>query len=356
MKLNERTSTKRSSALRSERSERQQERVSQAAERARHPSSMPPVMTRGNMAGAPGSRRKTAQTNVRRKYYYSVGDTGTEVRLPAMPALQPSWRMLSGAMVVAMLAAVWAMWSSSLFQVDKVSVLGAQRIPQADIVGALNLAGESILQANPNDLEETLHQSFPDLATASVQVGLPASVVVRVQERQPIIAWQGEKQTLWIDASGMAFPPRGDAGPGLITVLAKGNPPAPVSAAADGTKDAKSGTPAPVTTPTPAPDANQTPGMEKSAGQPFISDELIGAIQKLSSQAPANTPVIFDPHYGLGWKDPQGWVVYFGGDIKNMDLKLQQLKVITGELATKKIVPTMISVEFPYAPFYRLEQ
>ncbi len=351
MRFKERTSSKRSSNLRSQRSEQEQERISQAADRARHPSNMPPVMSRQSMAGAPGSRRKSAQTNMRRKVYYSVGNSGTEVRLPAMPILRPSWRILSGLMVVGLMAAVWAMWSSAMFQIDKVSIQGAERIPHDEITTALNLVGESVLKANPADLEQTLYTSFPDMAKASISVGLPASVAVRVQERQPIIAWQGEKDTLWIDADGMAFTPRGNVD-GLIIVQAKGNPPAPAAATPEDAESASSGkgtaTPTPVATPIALPDQPQP-------ARAFITADLIAAIQKLSSQAPANTPIMYDTHYGLGWKDPQGWVVYFGSNVTNMDLKLQQLKVITGELANEQIVPTMISVEFPQAPFYRLE-
>jgi cell division protein FtsQ len=353
MKFNERTSTKRSSNLRSQRSEREQERISQAAERARHPSNMPPVMSRQSMAGAPGSRRKSTQTNVRRKVYYSVGNNGTEVRLPTMPVLRPSWRILSGLMVIGLLAGLWAMWSSSMFQIDKISIQGAERIPHDEITNALNLVGESVLKANPADLEKTIYTSFPDVSKASIQVGLPASVAVRVNERQPIIAWQEEKETLWIDADGMAFTPRGNVD-GLITVQAKGTPPAPASTSAtpEGAVGATTGTGA--ATPTPAATPIALPDAPRPA-RAFITADLIAAIQKLSSQAPANTPILYDPHYGLGWNDPQGWVVYFGSNVTNMDLKLQQLKVITGELATKQITPKMISVEFPQAPFYRLE-
>jgi hypothetical protein len=349
MKDNERTSTKRSSALRSERSVREQSRVSQASERARHPSSMPPVMSRGNMAGAPGSRRKTTQTNMRRKVYYSLGKSGAEVHLPAMPVFRPSWRLLSGAISLALLASIWAMWSSAMFQIGKINIVHAQRIPHADIETALNLDGESVLKANPPELEQTLQDSFPDLAKASVQVGLPASVVVQVQERQPIIAWQGEKETVWIDASGMAFPPRGSV-PGLIAVKAKGTPPAPAGASKDASPAAADNAAQPTPTATAI-----APDLKPAAAKPFITVDLISAIQKLSGQAPKISPIIYDARYGLGWVDPQGWTVYFGSNIDDMDLKLQQYKVITGELAKQQIVPVMISVEFPHAPFYRLE-
>jgi cell division protein FtsQ len=349
MKDSERTNSKRSAALRTQRSQRESERVSQASERARNPSTgMPPVMSRGNMAGAPGTRRKTAtQTNMRRKVYYSLGATGAEVRLPSITMLRPSWRTLSGAMVLVLMAGLWAMWSADLFQIDKISVLGAKRIPQAEISKALDLGGVSILKADPQEMQQSLQDSFPDLAKASVSVGLPASVVVRVQERQPLINWQGDKENVWVDASGMAFPPRGDAA-GLIAVKAVGTPPAPATLVPD---DTAAGSAAPTATPVATPLAPDL----KPAAHAFLTADLITAIQKLSSQAPAQTAILYDARYGLGWKDPKGWTVYFGSNVDSMDLKLAQYKTITGELAKQNIVPAMISVEFPHAPFYRLE-
>ncbi|HEY3344545.1 MAG TPA: FtsQ-type POTRA domain-containing protein [Anaerolineaceae bacterium] len=350
MKDSERTNSKRSAALRSQRSQREHERVSQASERARNPSTMPPVMSRGSMAGAPGTRRKATQTNVRRKVYYSLGASGAEVSLPSITMLRPSWRLLSGAMAIVLLAAIWAMWSTAMFQIGKINVIGVKRIPQAEISKAVDLEGVSILQANPDELQQALQDSFPDLSKASVQVGLPASVVVRVQERQPLINWQGDKQTVWVDASGMAFPPRGEPS-GLIAVKAVGTPPAPPSTPSGDTAAGSSSAPAPTATPVATPLAPDL----KPAAHPFLTADLISAIQKLSGQAPAKTAILYDARYGLGWKDPKGWTVYFGSNMDSMDLKLEQYKVITGELAKQKIVPAMISVEFPHAPFYRLE-
>jgi hypothetical protein len=88
---------------------------------------------------------------------------------------------------------------------------------------------------------------------------------------------------------------------------------------------------------------------------PFLSKDMITAIEKISKKAPADTPILYDPQYGLGWYDTQGCKVYFGMDTGSVDVKLQQVQTITDDLSKKGIHPTMISVEFPNAPFYRLE-
>jgi len=49
-------------------------------------------------------------------------------------------------------------------------------------------------------------------------------------------------------------------------------------------------------------------------------------------------------------------LVYFGRDINNIDIKLAEYQTIIGVLESQNITPTLISLEFLHAPFYRLEQ
>ncbi len=325
-------SASRSADLRSRKAARAKDKITQASEKARHPVNVRPVTVRGNMAGTPGKRR--TQSNVRKKYYYTLNTTGAEVRLPAFPILHAGWRLLSGGLVIVLLVGIWAMYSSSTFQVGSLKIVGAKRIAPADINTSLDLEGASILDVIPDQVKEGLLAAYPDIEEASIQVGLPANVVIRIKERQPVVAWQQNGETRWIDQAGMIFPVRGDV-PELVNVQAEGNPPAPRPAEEE----------KPAALPNPKP----------KAPQPFINQDLLVAIQKLSVQAPSGTPVLYDPRYGLGWNDPQGWKVYYGMDIENMDLKLEQYKVIVTDLGKRGIQPKMISVEFPHAPFYRLE-
>ncbi|MDD5368694.1 MAG: FtsQ-type POTRA domain-containing protein [Anaerolineaceae bacterium] len=346
MSLTNRRQSNRATQVRTRRSSTTEQRAAQAVDRVKNPTSTPPVMTRGRvtgMAAVPGTRKRQ-KSSVRRKYYYTLNTTGAEVRLPAIPQIQLGWRLLSGVLSIAFLIGIWAMWSSAMFQVDKVRVVGAKRIPTADINTTAGLEGLSILEADPAELTNALQQAFPDLASVSVQVGLPADVVVRVTERTPILAWQQGSDTKWIDQAGFAFPVRGSE-PGLVTIQAEGNPPG----LATNPGGAQIATDASSTVTSGAPKVDAQP-------KPFISPEMIDPILKMSKQVPEGTPVLYDPRYGLGWSDPtQGWKVYIGMDLENMDLKLNQYRVIVDDLNKRGIRPVMISVEFPHAPFYRLE-
>jgi cell division protein FtsQ len=152
-------------------------------------------------------------------------------------------------------------------------------------------------------------------------------VIVTVSERQPVVAWMQDGQTAWVDAQGYAFPPRGQVD-GLATVTSAGAPPIPANL-----------------------DLNQ-----KIGARPFLTSELSAAIVTLAPSLPEGASLIFDPNYGLGWSDPRGWRVYFGHSNGDATLKFQVYQSMVDYLTQQDVQPTLISVEYPNAPFYRVEQ
>jgi len=90
--------------------------------------------------------------------------------------------------------------------------------------------------------------------------------------------------------------------------------------------------------------------------KPFLPDDLSKTITALSMNLPEGSNLVFDPQYGLGWNDPKGWKVFFGHSYQESALKLQVYQIMLDHLAKENIQPTMISVEYPNAPFYRVEQ
>ena len=52
---------------------------------------------------------------------------------------------------------------------------------------------------------------LPEITSAQVDVYLPNVVYVTVVERQPVLLWQQGSEYTWVDASGVAFRPRGEA-------------------------------------------------------------------------------------------------------------------------------------------------
>jgi hypothetical protein len=55
----------------------------------------------------------------------------------------------------------------------------------------------------------------------------------------------------------------------------------------------------------------------------------------------------------MGWKDNRGWEVYFGQNSGEMTLKLRIYQALQDDLTKKGITPSLISVAYPDAPFYR---
>ena len=90
--------------------------------------------------------------------------------------------------------------------------------------------------------------------------------------------------------------------------------------------------------------------------KPIADPELILTILNLANMTPAGTSIAYDPRYGLGWVDPKGWKVYFGFNMVGLDSKLAQYAGIVTNLSNQGIQPKIISIQYPYAPFYRLEQ
>ncbi len=257
-----------------------------------------------------------------------------------------------------MVAAIYALYRLPQFQFRSVEVNGASRVTLTDISTVLKFDGMPAILAQPQALAASLQAAFPEFSKVTVTIGLPATLKVAVVERQPVIAWVQGGNTLWIDQDGYAFPPRGDAGVTLIKVQAQSNPPSAASAAIATVVTATASTPDVATSPQPSstpPPASPLP-LAGSSSQPFLSPDLVSAILQLGAQAPKGTSVVYNASYGLGWNDPKGWQAYFGSSLADMTMKLAEYKAIVQNLTQQGIKPVLISVEFPYAPYYRLEK
>ena len=165
----------------------------------------------------------------------------------------------------------------------------------------------------------------PELASVEVSVDLPNIVTVNVTERQPVIQWQQDGGYAWIDETGTAFRPRGEA-QGLIVVQALGPPPAIIVLEED-----------PLVPP------------------PFISEVAVSGIMALVPFIPAGTPILYDPVTGLSWTDNRGWQAVFGSG-ENMEVKAHIYQAMVNWLTQRGTRPILINVAYPDAPFYRVEQ
>jgi hypothetical protein len=317
--------------------------TTQAARQSFHPASVfLPVEPRpvapttlrknkGNSTSMPatgrGTRGKPANriTNKsRRKGYdfaFSLGRTA--VRAPALSLPRLGSRWVSAGLTLLLCLMLYTLWTANTFRVAAADVSGNQRLDTADVSGALGMVGQPIFKAIPSEIEKNLRTAFPDLAGVRVHVGFPNHISVAVVERTPVLAWFQDDKTTWIDSNGVAFMPRGNV-LGLIQVSSSGSLPE-AQANPDGT----------------------------NYDQPFISSAMVKAILALSPQMPDGAPMVYDPQYGLGWQDPRGWSVYFGQNTQDIDMKKNIYLAILETFSKQGIQPTLVSVAYLDAPFYK---
>ena len=296
------------------------------------------VVSRHNTYHSTGSY--TTSNRQRRQVYLPTGTPGSELRLPTLPRLSFSWRWLSVALALGMVVLLYMMLNSSKFEVSTINLSGGIRVPSEEVLAVLNVSGGSIIRVKPAQVEEQILATFPDIKSAQVEVSLPDTLNVVIEERIPAILWLENNQELfWIDQDGYTFSVRGEANL-PIRVYANTTPPYAL-----GYVDPKS-----VVTEEVIEEEEEPVKLI-----PPIDPTFVQAVQKLNAIKPADTPMLYDEKNGLGWTDPHGWQVYFGDDDENIDMKLLEYAKIVETILDRNLQPVLISMEFLHAPYYRLE-
>jgi len=292
------------------------------------------VISRHTYPGMARSAENKARQQ--RRIYLPTNTPGSEIRLPAMPEVKLGWRLLSVFLVISLSIGIYMLNFSDRFEISTLNLNGAQRIPAEEILDRLELSGKPIISVIPSEIEAQILAEFADIKSAAVSVELPANLTISIQERIPAITWyiDGEATT-WVDDEGFTFPIRGEATIPL-KVMASGDPPRPlgyVDPASESVEKAE--TPIPQT--------------------PSVDPQFVASVLKLRSYIPAGAALLYDPENGLGWTDAQGWQVYLGTDVSQIDVKLAEYQKIVTALLERNLQPVLISVEYIHAPYYRLE-
>jgi cell division septal protein FtsQ len=281
---------------------------------------------------------RTAESKARqqRRIYLPTNIPGSEIRLPAMPEVKLGWRLLSAFLVILLGIGIYMLYFSDRFEISTLNLSGAQRIPAEEILDKLELSGKPIISVIPSEVEAQILAEFPDIKSAVVSVELPANLTISIQERIPAITWiiDGEATT-WVDDEGFAFPIRGEATIPL-KVMANGDPPRPLGYIDPASEPAEE---------------TETPILPT----PSVDPQFVASVLKLRTYIPAGAALLYDPENGLGWTDAQGWQVYLGTDVSQIDVKLVEYQKIVTALLEQNLQPVLISVEYIHAPYYRLE-
>ncbi len=301
-----------------------------------------PISTRGVVNGL--HYPLPVQKKTRRQFYYTLGKTGSEIRFPAVPQLQIGWRMLSFVLFCAAFLAIYFIFSAPMFQVQQIETEGLLRLNAADLNAVLDIQGRSVAWIDAKKAQIDLLAAFPELKDVAIKVNLPNQLKISAFERQPVLAWQMDDHTYWIDNEGVLIPPRGEAA-SLLTIHASTMPPLVKS----------------LDNASPSQDLSDTKSSENigfSVAQiegwgDQIDPSVVDAAFRLSLEIPAGTNILYNKSHGLGWKSEGGWDVYVGLTLTNIEYRLNAYNMLMAKLSEEGITPSMVSIEYLHAPYYR---
>jgi hypothetical protein len=315
--------------------------------------SPPPVMARRTSytaaASAPTRRTKTG----RRVYNVSLGAQGVEARVPSLPRLQVGWRVASFSLLAFLAAVLYWLMTSPDYQVQAAQINGLQRLTDGEVNRSLALTGKPIFMVDAEGVEDQLKKDFPEFTAVQVAVDFPNTVAVTVTERTPVLVWRQDGKDHLVDQQGMTFPARHEiAVDSYPVVQAAGDPPTARSLEPE-EKTLTGGEKLDLKTMLPEGLGLTLP--EDNQAVPLLNEEMVTAILQMAENLPTGAQLLYDPAHGFGWQDRRGWMVYMGS-FEQMDLKLHIYRAIIEQLKSAGSKPALVSVEYPYAPYYRLEQ
>jgi hypothetical protein len=346
-----------SDALRQKRNQHSQLQVNRASAQARHPSNhrSTTVQSRDTLFGRPVLQRTRMPD--RRQYRVSVNN-GAELLLRNIPVIRPGWRLFSGFLVIALTIAIIYLWNSPRLVVSNLEIVGIKRLDAADVESVLGLNGSIIFKVDSGLIVKDMEANFSELADITVQVLPPARVIINVRERVPMVTWEFNEKTLWIDLEGAMFPKRGTADT-LITVRSGDAPPSSMISTLQEneitlTQTLGNGPINKQASPLKVEDEKQIFPSETSLRDLRVDPIILETAVKLSTMLPMNSELAFSVNEGMGFRD-EDWDVFVGLDLHDMDEKLIVYDAIINRLKKEGVNPSMISVQNPDAPYYRVE-
>ncbi len=127
----------------------------------------------------------------------------------------------AGALLVALVcaAAIYGVANSAAFVYRDLQIEGADVTDTDTIASALEVPrGANLFDLRTGPLEAAL-RDLPTVAAATVSVRLPATLAVRLEEREPILVWRAGERRYLVDADGHLFAKLGDHPPASVTKL-----------------------------------------------------------------------------------------------------------------------------------------
>jgi cell division septal protein FtsQ len=252
----------------------------------------------------------------RYRRYHSTGLSGTLEALPR-PSLQRLnvRRALLVLIGVLVLGAVVYVIFGDTFYVARVSISGNLRTSAEEILQISDIGGMHILWVDHTRAAERIVNGIPSIKRARVDCQLPNKCTIKVEERQPSVAWRFGGAVTWIADDGLAFAAQAIPGEDLQLISI---------------------------------DAAQGPALlpGKEADQRIVTAALA-----VAQALPEVREYKYTGEHGLEFQSKQGITVYLGLG-ENMADRAMLWKAIEPELEQLEMTPRYVDLRYPVAPYF----
>ncbi len=283
-----------------------------------------------------------------RNGFTPIADSASEESTGAVKRrFKVGWRVLSLLIVGVLSYALLTAWQAPEYRISGVKVSGLQRLTEAEVAARVTAVGMHSFAVVPEKIRAGIMAAFPEFRDVEVKVGIPAVLEIRVVERQPMIAWQAKSALIWVDSEGYLIPPRGTAGE-MLTIQADSIPAYQLKSSIADPGTVK------VIRDKPFFKANPS-ALAFFAVPKQIDGLLLTAALQLNAWMPNEKTLLYQNKRGLGWKDARGWDVFVGQKLEDINDKMVMYETVVRELEKQGVSPTLVSVEFLHAPYYRTD-
>lgn len=126
------------------------------------------------------------------------------------------------AVILAAAGAVYAVWFSTLLNVDRVRVVGAATSHESDVIDAAAIqVGIPIARVDAASVATRVSE-IPWVKSVDVRRGWPSEIVIAVTEREAVARTMGPDGAQGVDAEGVVFASQSPLPDDLIVVTANG--------------------------------------------------------------------------------------------------------------------------------------
>jgi cell division septal protein FtsQ len=252
----------------------------------------------------------------RYRRYESAGLAGTLQSLPrpTLGRINGRWIALAGAVALIGAAVLFLIFGDT-FYVTRVSIGGNLRTPAEEILQISEIGGQHILWVKYGEAVERIVNGIPSIKSARVDCQLPNKCTIKVQERQPRVAWQFGGAVTWMADDGMAFAARVVNGEDLQIVSIE----APQGPAL-------------------------LPGKE-------ADQRIVTAALAVAKALPNVRHYKYSAEHGLEFQSAYDFPVYLGLG-ENMADRAMMWKAVEAQLEQQGITPQFVDLRYPVAPYF----